>query len=88
MDPTNDAPTLDLDASAHRAPVTTPGRTPGGAAVPVTDTDVNIVDPDNTNIDSATFTVVNAQAGDQLTVSGVLPQQSSCLRASMPGPTC
>ncbi|TWO62676.1 tandem-95 repeat protein, partial [Caenimonas sedimenti] len=74
--PLNDAPTLDLDGNdssgaAGNNYATT--FTEGGAAVSVGDADVAIVDPDNTNLVSATITLTNAQAADVLAVAGVLP---------------
>ncbi len=45
--------------------------TPTGIAVTsIVDSDVTITDPDDTNIESATITLTNAQAGDVLTAPG------------------
>lgn len=71
--PSNDKPVVDLDADDNN---TVAGAykafyIPAGAAVPVTDADVSILDPDNANITSATITISNAQANDLLSASGL-----------------
>jgi hypothetical protein len=72
----NDTPALDLDANnssgAAGANYTT-GYAALAPAVPVTDTDVTVTDVDDTNMESATVTLTNAQANDSLTVNGALP---------------
>src|SRR5204863_185898 len=72
----NDPPALDLDgnnstatgADYHAAYLA------GGPAVPITDSDVVVSDPDNpATLHSATITLTNAQPNDSLSVSGTLP---------------
>lgn len=69
--PVNDAPFLDLDGSTSGTGYAT-AYTFGGAGVPVADADRTVTDVDDTNIESATITLTNAQAGDSLSV-GTLP---------------
>ncbi len=69
--PVNDAPFLDLDGSASGTGYST-AYTFGGTGTPIADTDRTITDVDDTNIESATITLTNAQAGDSLVV-GTLP---------------
>ncbi|WP_222432892.1 beta strand repeat-containing protein [Caenimonas sedimenti] len=74
--PLNDAPTLDLDANNSSGAAGnnfTTSYTENGPGVAVADTDISIVDPDNTNIASATITLTNAVALDVMSVFGVLP---------------
>ncbi|PKO25031.1 MAG: hypothetical protein CVU35_06235, partial [Betaproteobacteria bacterium HGW-Betaproteobacteria-8] len=66
-----EAPVIDLDASVAGSGYTS-SFTQGGAAVPVADADINIVDADSTNITGATITLSNAQAGDVL-AAGTMP---------------
>ncbi|MEB3357375.1 MAG: DUF4347 domain-containing protein, partial [Synechococcales bacterium] len=67
--PINDPPVLDLDddnsslASGSGYQVTF---TEGGNAVAIADSDTTITDADDTNIESATITLTNAQTGDIL----------------------
>ncbi len=72
--PVNDAPTLDLDASAAGTGYATFFNLDTGNPVPVGDVDIAIADPDNANIASATISIAaaNRQAGDFLT-AGALP---------------
>jgi VCBS repeat-containing protein len=68
----NDAPLLDLDASAAgsgflRAYIGS------GAPVSVADTDMTLIDPDSSTVASAVITLTNAQAGDVLQIVGALP---------------
>ena len=67
----NDAPTLDLDGNVAGNNYST-SFTEDGAAVAVVDTDVTITDGDDTNIESATITLTNAQTDDVL-AAGSLP---------------
>ena len=71
----NDAAVLDLDAdnSSGGSGVDYQGNfTEGGAAVSITDSDVSVSDVDDTNIESATITLTNAQTDDVL-AAGSLP---------------
>jgi hypothetical protein len=70
----NAAPVLDLDASASGTNYMTTF-TGGGPAVPIADSDVQITDADDTEMESLTVTLTNPQAGDQLIVnsSGLPP---------------
>ncbi len=72
INPVNDAPTLDLDASGAGTGFGS-AYTEGGTAAAIADTDSLIADIDDTNIESATIVVANAQAGDVLSVAGALP---------------
>ncbi len=64
----NAAPTLDLDASATGAGyAATFTENAGGVAI--ADVDVLIADADDVNMERATLTLTNAQAGDQLLVN-------------------
>ncbi|HYC53038.1 MAG TPA: DUF4347 domain-containing protein, partial [Gemmatimonadaceae bacterium] len=56
--------------------------TEDAGAVPVVDADVEVVDVDSANLNRATVTITNAQAGDVLTVAGVLPAGISIDAAS------
>ena len=73
--PPNIAPVIDLDANNS----TTTGAnyltefTEGGPPVAVADTDILIVDPDDTSLASATITLTNPQAGDVLIFDGAPP---------------
>ncbi len=70
----NDAPTLDLDAdnsTTTGADFNTTFAELGGA-ISIGDTDVLITDADDINIESATITLTNAQAGDVM-AAGVMP---------------
>ena len=62
----NDAPVLDLDASAAGTGYTSFFSVDTRASVPVSDTDISIADADSSNITGATITLTNAQAGDTL----------------------
>jgi len=70
----NLAPTIDLDAddSAATGNDYAVTFTEGGAAAYIADTDINITDPDSTDLVGATITVNAVEAGDMLTV-GSLP---------------
>ena len=61
----NQPPVLDLDLDGGGSGYTTTF-TEDGAAVAIVDTDVTVSDPDNTLLKSATVTITNVQAGDQL----------------------
>ncbi len=63
--PINDPPTLDLDASGSGTGWNT-SYTNQGSAVSIGDTDVAIADVDDTNIETATIILTNAQTGDAL----------------------
>ena len=71
------APTVDLDGNNSTLPGTNYHTTftENGTAVAIADTDTLIGDPDigSTTLASATITLTNAEAGDTLAVSGVLP---------------
>ena len=72
----NDAAVLDLDADNSSGVAGTgyaASFTENGSAVAIAATDVSITDVDNTNMQSATITLTNAQAGDSLAVNGSLP---------------
>ncbi|MBI4989189.1 MAG: type I secretion C-terminal target domain-containing protein [Rhodocyclales bacterium] len=62
----NDAPVLDLDASAAGTGYTSFFSVDTRASVPVSDTDISIADADSSNITGATITLTNSQAGDTL----------------------
>ena len=68
---TNDAPVLDLDASATGTGYST-SYTENGAGVAIADTDSLITDVDSANLTKAVITLTNPQLGDLLTV-GTLP---------------
>jgi len=72
INPVNDAPVLDLDASGAGTGFGS-AYTENGPAVAIADTDSLITDIDDTNIESATIVIANAQAGDVLSVAGALP---------------
>lgn len=72
VNPVNDAPTLDLDASAAGTGYAT-SYTENGAGVAIVNTGVLVSDIDSANMASATVVITNAQAGDALSVSGTLP---------------
>jgi Ca2+-binding RTX toxin-like protein len=65
---TNSAPALDLDGSGGGTGYAA-SFIENGAAVAIADTDVLITDADDTQMESATITLANAQAGDQLVVN-------------------
>jgi hypothetical protein len=70
----NDAPVLDLDASAAGTGFSTYFiRSTGPAPTPVkiTDTDVLITDMDTANLTDATLTLTNWQIGDVLSTAGI-----------------
>jgi VCBS repeat-containing protein len=67
-----DAPQLDLDGSAAGTGFVTTF-TEGGPAVALADSDLVLTDVDSPNLVGATFTLINAQAGDTLVVTGTLP---------------
>jgi Big-like domain-containing protein/cadherin-like protein/VCBS repeat protein len=72
----NDAPTLDLDGDDSSTATGADYKglyIPAGPAVPVADGDTAIGDLDDTNMESATITITNAQLNDQLTFSGAPP---------------
>jgi hypothetical protein len=66
--PTNSTPGLDLDASAGGTGYTTIFST-GGGGVPIADSDVQITDPDDTEMERLTVTLTNPKSGDQLAVN-------------------
>ena len=66
---TNIAPALDLDASGAGTGWSAVYVENGGP-VSIADTDSNVVDSDDTNMDSATVTLSNPQTGDRLLVNG------------------
>ena len=71
----NDPPVIDLDADDSSGATGNNYRTTfteKGSAVAISDTDVSITDPDNTNIASATITLTNRQASDVL-AAGTIP---------------
>jgi len=71
----NDAPVLDLDANDSSGALGANFNTTFaelGGAIPIGDTDVLITDADDTNIESATITLTNAQAGD-IMAAGAMP---------------
>jgi hypothetical protein len=70
VNPVNDVPTLDLDGSADGTGYATTF-TEGGSAVAILNTDVSIADVDNGTIDSATITLTNKQASDELAVAAL-----------------
>ncbi|WP_372828495.1 beta strand repeat-containing protein [Polaromonas sp.] len=70
----NDAPVLDLDASAAGTGYNTYFiRSTGPAPTPVkiADTDVLVTDADNANLTGATITLTNRQTGDVLSTAGI-----------------
>lgn len=71
VNPVNDPPVLDLDASGTGTGWNT-SYTNQGSAVSIGDSDVAIADIDDTNIENATIVLTNPQSGDTLNV-GVLP---------------
>lgn len=73
----NDAPVIDLDASATGSGFQQDYRQ-GAAGVAIADVDAAITDIDDTQIESAVVTLSNAQAGDLLTM-GTLPAGISVL---------
>ena len=81
----NDPPTLDLDDNDSS---TATGADynglyiPGGTAVAIADGDSLIGDVDDTNIESATITIVNFKPNDLLSVAGGLPPGISVSGAS------
>ncbi|MET0025879.1 MAG: VCBS domain-containing protein, partial [Sedimenticola sp.] len=84
---TEDAPVIDLDVddssgatgSGYQASFTE-----GGSAVALADVDIDISDVDSAQMNSATITLTNAQAGDQLDVSAVIGVGAS-VDTSVPG---
>jgi Bacterial Ig domain/Calcineurin-like phosphoesterase/RTX calcium-binding nonapeptide repeat (4 copies)/Right handed beta helix region len=70
--PDNAPPAVDLNGTAsgtgHTATFTA-----GGTSVRVADTDAAIIDSDDANLERLTVAIRNAEAGDQLLVSGTLP---------------
>ena len=73
--PPNIAPVIDLDAnnSTTTGANYLTGFTEGGLPVAVADTDILIIDPDDTSLASATITLTNPQAGDVLILDGTPP---------------
>ncbi|MGD1805525.1 tandem-95 repeat protein, partial [Dapis sp. BLCC M126] len=75
----NDLPTLDLDGNDDSGTTENNYTTTfieGGSPVAIGDSDVNITDVDDTNIESATITLTNRLDGDtveSLSVNGTLP---------------
>jgi hypothetical protein len=67
-----DAPQLDLDGSAAGSGFVTTF-TENGPAAALADSDLVLTDVDSPNLVGATFTLINAQAGDTLVVTGTLP---------------
>ena len=72
VNPVNDAPVLDLDASGAGTGYST-SYTENGAGVAIVDTDRLITDIDSANMASATIVIANGQLGDVLSVAGALP---------------
>jgi hypothetical protein len=73
INPANSAPVLDLDASASGTGYATIF-VEGGGGVKVADSDVQITDADDTQMERLTVTLTNPKAGDQLVVNnGGLP---------------
>lgn len=72
VNPVNDAPVLDLDASGAGTGYST-SYTENGAGVAIVDADSLITDIDSANMASATIVIANGQPGDVLSVSGALP---------------
>jgi T1SS-143 domain-containing protein len=71
----DDAPVLDLDANDSSGAIGAnfnTAFTEGGGAISIGDTDVLITDIDDTNIESATITLTNAQIGDVM-AAGAMP---------------
>src|SRR5262245_17916451 len=70
-----DRPTIDLDVndSTHGGVDYRTTITSGGPAVGISDTDIDIGDPDGTDITEAQIRVRSAAPGDVLSVVGVLP---------------
>jgi peptidase M10/serralysin-like protein/cadherin-like protein/Big-like domain-containing protein/hemolysin type calcium-binding protein len=70
----NNAPAVDLNGVADAGIDFASSYTEDGAAAAIADTDVSVSDPDPLDmIESATITVTDAIAGDQLTLAGALP---------------
>ena len=69
----NDAPHLDLDADNSTVPSTHFATTFAGVAVPISDVDVAIADPDSATLASATIHLLIPNSGDLLSVNGSLP---------------
>ncbi|WP_073524392.1 retention module-containing protein [Pseudomonas fluorescens] len=71
----NDAPpVIDLDANNSSGAVGADYKTTfteGGTGVSIADTDINITDPDSTQLTGATVVLTNSQPGDSLNFSGV-----------------
>jgi hypothetical protein len=70
-----DRPVVDLDAdnSTHGGADYRAGVLSGGAAVKIADVDVDVTDPDSTEITEAEIKVKSVAAGDVLSVNGILP---------------
>ena len=84
----NDAPVLDLDVDNSNAVGANNAATftEGSSGVRIADLDVGISDVDNANADSAVITLMNAFAGDSLTINGPLPDGiSATTDISIPG---
>lgn len=66
----NDAPTIDLNGTGAGTGFTAPFAV-GGGAISITDTDLDVVDPDDTHLETATVTIVNLQdsAAESLTAN-------------------
>ncbi|WP_124962391.1 Ig-like domain-containing protein, partial [Sulfurisoma sediminicola] len=71
--PVNDAPVLDLDASAAGTGFATVFNVDTGNPVPIGDVDVSVTDPDNTTINSATITIATNRDAADLLVAGTMP---------------
>jgi len=71
---TNDGPVIDLDSNDSTAAGSDYATTfiEGGSAAYLADADINITDPDSTNLAGATVTINSVESGDLLTV-GALP---------------
>jgi VCBS repeat-containing protein len=71
---TNDGPVIDLDQNDSTVPGSgfVANYAEGASPVFIADSDINISDVDDNNIESATITISNVEAGDLLTV-GALP---------------
>ncbi len=66
--PVNDPPEIDLDSSNDADNNYTTTFVEDAGAISISDVDPLIIDSDDTNIESATITLTNAQAGDLLTL--------------------
>ncbi|MEA3405990.1 MAG: VCBS domain-containing protein [Pseudomonadota bacterium] len=84
---TNDAPVLDLDSNDSSVVGTGYETTfnEDASAIPIVDTDIDILDVDDTNITSATIVLTNALTDDVLSVAGVDAKFTPTVDISVPG---